>query len=301
MNTTCTRIKEELSSYLDNETSSMVRSEIADHLLECECCRQECEGLRAVSQLLSKKLPGEELPIPDIWGQVSAHLPNMCEVINDDLSAYLDGELPLSAQEGINSHLKECFNCRDKFKKLNATNQLISKALELPQTLIVDLWGGVKSRLNADCTLIRSELSVFVDQEVATLRHRTITRHLLECQECQEEFNGLSQMGDLIRTHYQPVLPEDFDLWTGIKRAINVIPITTGERSKQNLGTTHARKYLVLLTAAAVAVGLVGTLTFVTNTVGNQAVRPVSAESYLLESAMAEPADIAEAVVYENQ
>jgi len=208
----CNELRDDLSCYLDNELDSKRKVEIADHLLECETCRKEYEGLKSVSSLFARGPRDESLPVPDLWAAISKKLPSTCMVIQEDLSAYLDGELPLPAQEGVNEHLKVCADCRDQFKKLNVTNQLISKALELPANLTVDLWAAVKSRLNEDCAVIRKELSVFVDQEVATLRHRGITSHLLECPTCQLEFNELSQVGDLVRTHYQPKFAENFDL-----------------------------------------------------------------------------------------
>jgi len=48
-------------------------------------------------------------------------------------------------------------------------------------------------------------------------------------------------------------------------------------------------------------VGIVGSLAFFLNVKPDAGVRPVSAEAYLLESALMEPPDSAEAVVYENQ
>lgn len=297
----CTDFKDDLSCYLDNELDNSRKLEIADHLLECENCRKEYEGLKAVSSLFARGPASESLPVPDLWQSIQDKLPDTCSVIREDLSAYLDGELPLPAQEGVNDHLKDCALCRDQFKKLNVTNQLLAKALELPANLNIDLWDGVKSRLNEDCAVIRKELSVFVDQEVATLRHRAITSHLLECPSCQQEFNHLSQVGDLVRTHYQPKLEESFDLWPEVKRAINVIPLNAGDRSKSQNGAPSNRKRLALAAVAAVAIGLTGALTFVVSTPNNKALQPVSAEAYLLESAMMEPADSAEAVVYENQ
>lgn len=299
----CAELKEEFSCYLDGELEGGRQTEIANHLAECNDCRQEYEGLKTLSGLFAKGPRSQSLPVPDIWGALSQHLPSTCEVIKEDLSAYLDGELPLPAQEGVNEHLKECKTCAEVFRKLNVTNQLIAKSLGLPANLEVDLWSGVKARLNEDCALIAGELSVFVDQEVATLRHRAITGHLLECASCQAEFGELSRVGDLVRTHYQPVFPENFDLWPGIKREINVIPLNAGSKGATqpvSMAAYRSNK-LALVAVAAVAVGLAGTLAFLLNTPSVKPIQMVSAEAYLLESAMAEPGDSAESVVYENQ
>lgn len=299
---TCTEYCEDLSSYLDNELDSARKADISGHLLECDQCRRQYDDLKAVSNLFAQgSSAGQGLAIPDLWEQLSASMPSVCEVIQEDLSAYLDGELPLAAQEGINEHLKQCGGCQQQLKRLNLTNQFISKGLELPAAVPVDLWDGIKSRINADCALIRGELSVFVDQEVATLRHRAVTGHLLECPDCQREFNDLSQVGELIRTHFQPEIPADFDLWPEIKRSINVIPLHAGASERPQLSAHASRKQMVMSAVAALVIGLTGTLAYLVSIPGGKSIQPVSAEAYLLEQAMTEPSDSAEAVVYENQ
>ncbi len=290
----CTEVAADLSAFLDEQLEPVKVEHVSAHLAECEQCRKQFESLKAVDRLVSST---SNMPVPDLWEAISGKLPGTCEVIQEDLSAYLDGELPLAAQEGVNEHLKGCEPCRHQFKRLNATNHLIAKGLELPAALKVDLWAGVKARLNEDCALILSELSVYVDQEVATLRHRAITAHLLDCPPCQHRFNELSRVGDFVRAHYQPRLSEDFDLWPEIKSKLQVVPLVAREKAKPRLALAHR------MAVAAVAVVVVLTGTLVSMMMMNNAVRvhPVSAETYLLESAMMEPAESAEAVVYDGQ
>jgi len=293
----CSGYKDDLSSLLDDQLEEARKADVSAHLTDCQSCRQDFEGLRSLSKFLGGALKSESMPVPDIWSALSGKLPGVCEVMEEDLSAYLDGELGANAQEGVAQHLKDCEPCRDRFKALNATNQLLSKGLELPASVKVDLWASVKSRINEDCALIESELSAYVDQEVPTLRHRAITAHLLECPSCHGLFGQLSSVGDVIRASYVPDIPEDFDIWPEVKAKLQVVPFTVKAKPRPKL-VSHK---LYLVGAAAVVVGVLGSLAFFLFGPVQPNVRPVSAEAYLLESALTEPGESAEEVVYENQ
>src|SRR5208283_3909395 len=155
------------------------------------------------------------------------------------------------AQEGVNIHLKECATCLESFKALNATNRLLVKGFELPAAQVVDLWSGVNARLNADCALIDNELSAYLDQEVVTLRHRAITKHLTDCQNCRDEFSHLSLVGDMIRESYKPDIPSDFNLWPGIKSKLAVVQFTPKSQPKGVVKTGIHRRYYVGAAVAA--------------------------------------------------
>ena len=178
----CEKYRMELSALLDEQLDKQLKAEVEEHLSGCSDCSQELDTLKSLCQLMSKQFEPDNLEIPDLWAKMKDQVPTVCQVLDEDLSAYLDGELPAPAQEGVNAHLKECPDCLGKFKTLNATNQVVSKGLELPADFKVDIWTAVKSRLNEDCALIHTELSPYIDQEVATLRHRAITAHLTDCQ-----------------------------------------------------------------------------------------------------------------------
>lgn len=291
----CTQYQRDLSAYLDNELDSTRRSQVCEHLKNCPPCLQEFEGLKAVSRIMAdgaRKMTFSS----DIWSQVAMQLPTVCQVIEEDLSAYLDGELPVAAQEGIREHLKECAACLAKFSRINATNKLLAGGLKLPDTIKIELWPAVKSRLNEDCALIQSELSAFADKEVATLRHRVITAHLIDCANCRGSFEQLSQVLDFVGRFYQPVFPDNFDLWPAVKDKLKVVPFTTKSKPKPKIGGHR----LYLVGAAAVLVGVIGSVAFLFMGPTESTIRPVSAEAYLLDSALSEPVDSVETVVYEN-
>ncbi len=297
MISSCAAFRDDLSCFLDDYLDEVRKTAVSAHLTDCSGCRQEYESLKSLNGILSSAMRPQNSPAADVWAALAARLPGVCEVIQVDFSAYLDGELVAPAQEGVNQHLKECTPCRDQFGRINATNQFLSEGLTLPSSVKVDLWAAVKSRLNEDCALIQTELSSYVDQEVPTLRHRSITAHLLDCPNCHGLFNQLSEVGEIVRSSYQPAFPENFDLWPEIKSKIQVVPFAP--RAKTKSRGLSQRLYLV--GAAAVVVGIVGSLAFFLNVRPDAGVRPVSAEAYLLESALMEPPDSAEAVDYENQ
>jgi predicted anti-sigma-YlaC factor YlaD len=305
MDNFCDRCRIELSAYLDGELEKEFHQEVQAHLGNCEPCSDELTTLKSLTTLLTENILGPEASMPDIWAGIEGSLPSVCDVMREDLSAYLDSELTPPAQEGVNKHLKECNDCLSDFKALNAANQFLVKGLELPASIKVDLWPAVKARLNEDCALIKSELSSYVDQEVPTLRHRGITTHLMECQDCRLEFNQISSVGDIIRDVYKPELPENFDLWPEIRSKLQVVPFSpkTAEpaaAASNKPAKFSGRKNVYLTAAAAVTIAIAGSLTFFVISPQPAPAETVSSENYLIESALMEPTDNAEAVVYEQ-
>jgi len=297
----CLKVKSELSALLDAEVSGGLKSELEEHLLGCQECAAEYESLTVLKTYIDKGFDEEHFETPDIWAKLAERLPSVCDVIQEDLSAYLDGELTAPAQEGVNIHLKECETCLESFKALNATNRLLVKGFELPAAQVVDLWGGVNARLNADCALIDNELSAYLDQEVVTLRHRAITKHLTDCQNCRDEFSHLSMVGDLIRDSYKPDIPEGFNLWPGIKSKLAVVQFTSKSQPKGVVKTgIHKRYYIGAAVAASFAMVFGLGAVWLNSPEQASSIRPVSAEAYLINSSLLEPADKAEAVVYEE-
>lgn len=300
MSETCLRYRADFSAYLDDELEKNIRTEVQAHLEACGECSKEYDTLKSLNQFLSNGLGSETLAVPDLWERMKDSLPSVCEVMTEDLSAYLDGELPVPAQEGVNKHLKECESCLKQFKDLNATNRLISKGLELPVDIKIDIWPAVKARLNEDCALIHTELSPYVDQEVATLRHRAITAHLVDCQGCRTEFNSMSAVGEVIRESYKPAIPADFDLWPAIKRELQVVPFTPKQKETTITPQTKPPRKVLMAAVAAAVVGLVGLTAVIMGSPNGGSAPTISAEAYLIENALAEPSGNVEVVMYEH-
>lgn len=302
MGTACTRYETELSAIADGQVEASLKVEFEEHVAKCSDCQEQFKSMTSLGTLLSQAMNPEKLEVPDIWAMMQDKLPSLCEVMQEDLSAYLDGELTPAAQEGVKDHLKDCENCMSDFKKLNATNGLLAKGLELPESVSVDIWTAVKARLNEDCALISTELSAFVDQQVPQARHTAITAHLFDCTNCRTQFDAMTRVGELIRDAYQPDFPENFDLWPSIKSKLQVVQFIPKVQSATQEAQTKQKplaRRLYLIGAAAAIVGIIGSVAVWLTMPMESGLTPVSSEAYLLESSMpgsAQPA--AEEVVY---
>ncbi|HEY9789784.1 MAG TPA: zf-HC2 domain-containing protein [Candidatus Obscuribacterales bacterium] len=295
----CSEFKEDLSSLVDGELEEHKQSLLCDHLSACAGCRDEHDRFKHVGSLLRKTAAQVANSAPNIWEEVAAKLPDVCQCVQEDLSAYLDGELIASAKEGVSIHLEKCSLCLRKFQQLTRVNGMLSKGLVLPESIQVDVWAAVKARLNEDCLLIQSELSAFIDREVATLRHRAITAHLTECAECTRHFHELSQTGDMLRSNYLPADAESVNLWPRIVGRLNVIKLEPKDKEKKRPQPAARRLSAI---AAAVVAGVVASsgYLFYYQQQHTPHVQPVTAEAYLIDQSLGDPSDVAEAVVYER-
>jgi anti-sigma factor RsiW len=308
MEDVCLSYRTELSALIDGQLDSKVQTEMQQHLDGCESCTEELDTLKSLELFLSQNMSAEALAVPELWDMMQADLPTVCDVVREDISALIDHELTPTAQEGVDKHLKECLPCMSTFKEMNKTSKLIAKSLELPPSLKIDLWPAVKARLNEDCALIQGELSAYADQEVDILRHRTITRHLVDCGECKQRFEAISGVGELLRDSYKPELGEDYDIWAEVKRKLQVVPITlkTDQQAQSTttapaVASTKGKAPRVYLASAAAAIVLMIASAGVFMGLTKHQVVPLTSEAYLIESSMSQPAEIAEAVVYDPQ
>lgn len=297
---TAEQFREELSAFFDNELSTDDRTQMEERLTECKESANQFENLKVLSTLIKDST--EEVEVPDIWNAIKDDLPPVEELVEDDLSAYLDGELPQAAADGVKLHLEENEELMEKFKLLNKTNQLLSKSMELPEDIEVNLWDDIKARLTTDCEIIRSELSPYLDQEVVTHRHRAITAHLVDCLDCRNQFETMSSVGNIINEHYTCEVPEDLDLWPDVKKKLKVVPFRQkkSKQAKQAQPVLLRPRVRVMAVAAAAVIGLLGTVAIWLASPDDQEFIPITAEEYLIESSFEETSNVAEAVIYEQ-
>ncbi len=293
MTMSCSAFQEEISAYVDGELDDGIQSELDVHFTECPPCREVRDNVTRVSTLVHEG--AEKCHFPDLWSALATNLPSVCELVEEDFSAYLDGELIASAKDGVSEHLQACPPCHEKFQSLSKVNSLLSRSMELPAGLELDIWSGIQNRLEEDCVLIKEELSSFFDREVTPARHRAITSHLLDCTDCRDQLGSVTQAGEMLRTHYQPLLPEDFDLWPQVKAKMQVVPFAPKEKRRKAIAAR--RLYAV---AAVVVGGVLAAIGFFVNFHSASTVQPVTAEAYLIDSALGEPAEVPESLVYEN-
>ena len=133
-------------------------------------------------------------------------------------------------------------------------------------------------------------------------RSRAITKHLTDCQNCRDEFSHLSSVGDLIRESYKPDIPADLNLWPGIKSKLAVVQFTSKNKPVVAVPKTGInRRYYIGAAVAASFAMIFGLGALWLNTPEQSTtVRPVSAEAYLINSSLLDPADKSEAVLYEE-
>jgi anti-sigma factor RsiW len=295
----CFRYKVDLSAIVDRELDTKSLSEVQRHLHSCRDCSVDLARLRdfddfLVAQLSTVSQPSVENGL-SFFDQLRSKLPGICSLNQQEFSAYLDGELTGAAQEGVTSHLHSCSKCLKQFSSLNAVNQLVVRGVELPGSHRVDLWNSIKEQLNENCAHISTELSAFMDQEVPRLRHRHIAVHLSECSHCNSSFQTLSQISDLIKENYIPVIATDFNLLTPIKAKLNAAELSDQADGKSK----STRKFYLVAWSVAVFIVLLGSVLFLF-LFNRTTLSVVSAEDFLIQTALEEPSESAEVVLYEE-
>jgi hypothetical protein len=108
-------------------------------------------------------------------------------------------------------------------------------------------------------------------------------------------------VGDMIRESYKPDIPADFNLWPGIKSKLAVVQFAPKSQPQVAAKTgIHRRYYIGAAVAASFAMVFGLGAVWLNSPEQSSTIRPVSAEAYLINSSLLEPADKAEAVVYEE-
>jgi anti-sigma factor RsiW len=293
MKSDCSHYKDSFSALIDKRLDLPDVSAVEEHLLDCADCTQHLAQLKLLCQTLSHSFssaPGSAAD-SDIWSDVAGKLPNPCELVQADLSNFLDGELVSAAQEGVRGHLKECNNCLKQFRELNTTNRLIVEGLGLPPKTKVDLWPAVKTQLNDNCNVIENDLSAFIDQQMPTERHRNVTAHILECPRCGDTVRGFSRLGDLIEQQYGPGQTNGPDLIAGVRNKLRVVPFTPKEQVKP------ARRFPVFL-VVSLLVGLFAIALLSMAVILHVHPHEISSEDVLINTAFAKTPQSPEAAVY---
>ncbi len=294
MSIDCAHHRKGFSAYLDKQLDIREQACLEEHLCDCEECSLYFARQKNMQSFLTDTLPRLPESMPDIWQSMESKLPSLCDLAIHEISSFLDGELPLPAQEGVRGHLKDCPNCLKQFRALNTTNRLIVKGLELPGQIKVDCGSTIKSKLNESCTIIESELSAFIDQEMSMQRHRDITAHILECSNCSVTVRDFSRVGDLLNDTYKPHILDNLDVSTAMSGHLKVVPLKSPKRRTRNMSSARSSLF-VGLSLTGVAIGLIGLYLFV---VSQNSV--ISSENYLIQSIFIQPNAAAEAVLYER-
>ena len=109
MKITCTQMDVLLSFYVEGDLSKALKQKVEEHLQQCSVCREKYEIIKTMIQELKTSVAEKE----EIY---SANTGSQYRVFRNNLSAYIDNELP--ADESI------------KIKKYTINNKQARKELE---------------------------------------------------------------------------------------------------------------------------------------------------------------------------
>ncbi len=133
----CEKYRMELSALLDEQLDKQLKSEVEEHLSGCTDCSQEMETLKSLCQLIGREMEPDNVEMPDLWAKMKDQVPTVCQVMDEDLSAYLDGELEATQCEAIEAHCQTCPSCAAVVHGLRETIGLCRGAVaaELPDAV----------------------------------------------------------------------------------------------------------------------------------------------------------------------
>lgn len=80
-----------------------------------------------------------------------------------------------------------------------------------------------KGEIKVRCSIVRKNLSAFLDNELDPQRHKQIELHILGCADCRREAAELREMIGFVRGIERPEVPTG--IWEGIQRKL---PSTVG-------------------------------------------------------------------------
>ncbi|MEW5821427.1 MAG: zf-HC2 domain-containing protein [Cyanobacteriota bacterium] len=245
-NYSCEKIKETLSAYIDGEISDNETLLIENHLADCNSCKNELSILENISSKIKGSLFSEEIDIPDfsesIMNRLSEKQDISCDIVNEELSAYFDAEIKPILYYSIEEHLKNCPKCNEKYQKLEVLRNLIKLSVD---SLDIDLWKKIYQRLiqpdHIECNFVSEQLSAYIDKEINADLYKSISEHVLSCQQCRKELNELKY----IQQNIKKALLKPFnniDLWPSIRYKLN-----KDSRNKTFIWSTAASFIMVIL------------------------------------------------------
>lgn len=287
---------EELSALLDNCVEPATRVNLYNHLANCQKCSELFNELSSTSATIRKSYEIEKQKVEvSLLDNLHVHL-NVCNSIQQDLSAFIDNELQIPGSEGVKSHLKTCTDCLKHFNDLRTLESILLNGLKLKPNLDLNIYQGIKERLIADCKLMKQDFSSFLDQALTVTRHYEITQHLMTCTSCPVEINDLIAVSSMLKEQYKPPKELIIDLLPKIQSKLKLKVITNNKPGRPNKIT-----YIALASAASIVI-LMLTAFFMLPMDNNSSIsQDQSSEGYLLESTLSnEPTNNAEAVLYEQ-
>lgn len=214
---TCEQILDLISSFIDGELTEEEQNAAQDHFDHCPECAEELKMVQQLSLRVQQTLELEN--IPDFSAAILSKLEAesvSCKQVEENLSAYFDGEMDTNNYYAIKNHLDECKDCEPKYKKLEYLRNLIKLSVD---SLDLDLWSTVYNRLvdpeELECSFVSDKLSEYIDKEMDKKLYKAISEHILACPICRKEFDDLKYLQTKVKIALlEP--SKNIDLWPDI-------------------------------------------------------------------------------------
>ncbi len=126
---------QDLDNFLDGALDTDRRKLLEAHLNSCTTCKAAIEAATELRKLMQHAAADKH--VPHLWSSVKKKLPQMCQVVREDLSAFLDSELATEGVSTIDAHLAKCQNCSQQLEQMNAVDRLLARGLALPASVTV--------------------------------------------------------------------------------------------------------------------------------------------------------------------
>jgi len=220
----CERVGRLLPEFLEDALSASQLKDVEAHLAECAGCREELRLLeRALLVLDSGASQREGI---DLWAGLQEKLAReqralgrrlSCVEVQEQLPAFLEGEVGARQREALQGHLLGCPACSAERRLLeNSLRAIDHVAAATPD----NLWPEFQRRLAAERQAGRRPLScrraaaaapAYLEGVLAPRQRRAVEAHLHTCPMCERDCERLR--ASLARLNALPPAPLPRDLW----------------------------------------------------------------------------------------
>ena len=94
MKLTCAQMDVLISFYIDGELSSSLKAQVEEHMKSCGTCRAKYDIIKSMLTDLKNVFEPEELPCEQLESFANKSTSQQYRLFKDNLSAYIDNELP---------------------------------------------------------------------------------------------------------------------------------------------------------------------------------------------------------------
>lgn len=203
----CNKILELLSPYFDGELCKEESTRIKSHIIKCKKCTQEFKYLKQISRLIKNSVTNIELPkildeqeIVDIlYTEIN------CNEVLEHLNEYVDNEVGFKLHFLISKHLNHCESCNEQYNELLKLNQFIDKSLSEIDEENFNIADNLDINIDEvlECHHSQDNLSSYIDRELDRDEIVSISKHLLSCKYCRQDFEDLKSTKNAVKKYFE--------------------------------------------------------------------------------------------------